>query len=46
MKPTYEVLYVMFNEDAMFSDIEEAKAYAKEYGGKVFVVCPKTPVKK
>ena len=46
MKPTYEVLYVMFNEDAMFNSLQKAKAYAKEYGGKVFVVCPKTPVKK
>ena len=40
----YEVLYVMFNENAIFDTLEEAKAYAKEYGGKVFIVCPKTPV--
>ena len=46
MKPTYEVLYVMFNEDKIFENYEEALAYAKEYGGKVFVVCPKPPVKK
>ena len=36
----------MFNEDAMFNSLQKAKAYAKEYGGKVFEVCPKTPVKK
>ena len=41
----YEVLYVMFNENAIFDSLEEAKAYAKEYGGKVFV-CPKLPVRK
>ena len=35
MKPTYEVLYVMFNEDKIFENYEEALAYAKEYGGKV-----------
>ena len=33
----YEVLYVMFNENAIFDTLEEAKAYALEYGGKVFV---------
>ena len=41
----YEVLYVMFNEDAIFDTLKQAKAYAKEFGGKVFV-CPKLPVRK
>ena len=38
MKPQYQVLYVNFNENAIFDTLEEAKAYALAYGGKVFVV--------
>ena len=41
----YEVLYVMFNENKIFDSLKEAKAYALEYGGKVFV-SPKLPVRK